>query len=33
LIGDAFDAWFRVNQRNLKIVRSHIARRPQATRS
>jgi len=33
LIGDAFDAWFRVNQRNLKIVRSHVARRPQATRS
>lgn len=24
--GDAFDAVFRVNQRNLKIVRSHIAR-------
>jgi hypothetical protein len=27
LVGDAFDAFFRVNQRNLKIVRADIARR------
>lgn len=26
MVGDAFDAWFRVNQRNLRIVRSHLAR-------
>ncbi|MDE2404416.1 MAG: DUF4112 domain-containing protein [Sphingomonadales bacterium] len=25
--GDAFDAMFRVNQRNLRIVRNHLARR------
>lgn len=26
LIGDIFDAFFRVNQRNMRIVRSHISR-------
>lgn len=26
LIGDLFDAFFRVNQRNMKIIRAHIAR-------
>jgi uncharacterized membrane protein len=28
VLGDAFDAFFRVNQRNLKIVRAHLARNP-----
>lgn len=26
LIGDIFDAFFRVNQRNMRIVRSHVSR-------
>jgi len=26
LIGDIFDAFFRVNQRNMRIVRAHLAR-------
>ena len=26
LIGDAFDAFFRVNQRNMAIVRAHLSR-------
>lgn len=26
LVGDLFDAFFRVNQRNMRIVRSHLAR-------
>jgi uncharacterized membrane protein len=26
IIGDAFDAFFRVNQRNMRIVRSHLER-------
>lgn len=26
LAGDAFDAFFRVNQRNMKIIRAHVAR-------
>lgn len=28
LIGDAFDAFFRVNQRNMAIVRAHLSRNP-----
>ena len=28
LIGDAFDAFFRVNQRNMAIVRAQLARNP-----
>lgn len=33
MIGDAFDAYFKVNQRNLKIIRSHLARHPDAARA
>jgi uncharacterized membrane protein len=28
VVGDVFDAFFRVNQRNMRIVRAHLARRP-----
>jgi hypothetical protein len=28
LVGDLFDAFFRVNQRNMRILRSQLARRP-----
>lgn len=28
LVGDLFDAFFRVNQRNMRILRSHLERRP-----
>ena len=28
LVGDAFDAFFQVNQRNMRIVRAHLDRRP-----
>jgi hypothetical protein len=28
IVGDVFDAFFRVNQRNMRIVRAHLARRP-----
>ncbi|MBW8785624.1 MAG: DUF4112 domain-containing protein, partial [Novosphingobium sp.] len=30
LVGDVFDAFFRVNQRNLKIVRAQLKKRPSA---
>jgi hypothetical protein len=29
LIGDVFDAFFRVNQRNMRIVRAHLKHNPQ----
>lgn len=32
LIGDIFDAFFRVNQRNMRIVRSQMLRRTQTAR-
>lgn len=28
LVGDLFDAFFRVNQRNMRILRRHLGRRP-----
>jgi uncharacterized membrane protein len=28
VVGDVFDAFFRVNQRNMRIVRAHLARGP-----
>jgi uncharacterized membrane protein len=30
VVGDVFDAFFRVNQRNMRIVRAHLARGPGA---
>jgi hypothetical protein len=30
IIGDAFDAFFRVNQRNMRIVRAQLERSPRA---
>ena len=29
IIGDVFDAFFRVNQRNMRIVRAHLKRHPE----
>ena len=31
LVGDVFDAFFRVNQRNMRIVRAQLQRMPEAT--
>lgn len=31
LVGDVFDAFFRVNQRNMRIVRAQLLRMPEAT--
>jgi hypothetical protein len=30
VVGDLFDAFFRVNQRNMRIVRAHLGRRAEA---
>ncbi|MBW3612330.1 MAG: DUF4112 domain-containing protein [Chloroflexi bacterium] len=33
LVGDAFDLWFKVNDRNLRLIRRHLERPDASTRS